>query len=104
MEIAIVLGLLVIAIVLFWKEYFSVDITTLLLLMAMIVLGILSPDEAFSGFSSDIIIILASVFILSGALQRTGLVDALGGQLLRFAGTSQGWLMFVMMILVGGIS
>ncbi|MBA4148210.1 MAG: SLC13/DASS family transporter [Verrucomicrobia bacterium] len=104
MEIAIVLALLVFAIVLFWKELFSVDITTLLLLMALIILGILTPDEAFSGFSTDIIIILASVFIMSGALQRTGLVDALGGLLLRFSGKSEGWLLFLMMALVGTVS
>lgn len=104
MEIAIVLGLLGVAIVLFWKETFSVDITTLLLLMAMIVLGVLTPDEAFSGFSTDIIIILACVFVLSGALQRTGLVDALGAQLLKFSGKNQGWLLFLMMTLVGTVS
>ncbi len=104
MEIVIVFSLLVVAIVLFWKELFSVDITTLIVLIALIVFKILTPDEAFSGFSSDIIIILASIFVLSGALQKTGVVDALGGQLLRFSGKSEGWLLFLMMALVAAVS
>ncbi|MFN7138812.1 MAG: SLC13 family permease, partial [Limisphaerales bacterium] len=104
MEIALVLFLLVLAIVLFWKEVFSVDIITLLLLMTMIVVGILTPEEAFAGFATDIIIILGSVFILSGALQRTGMVDALGAQLLKFSGKSEGWLLLLMMALVGTVS
>lgn len=104
MEIAIVLTLLVVAIVMFWKEFFSVDITTLLLLLVLIIAGILTPDEAFTGFSSEIIIILASVFILSGALQKTGLVDALGVLLQRFSGKNLWGIMFLMMLLVGTIS
>ncbi len=63
MEITIVLGLLALAIVLFALERISVDIITLLLLIALVVSGILTPGEAFAGFSSDIIIILASIFI-----------------------------------------
>lgn len=104
MHIAIVLGLLVLVIVLFAMETLSVDVLTLLLLLTMIVVGILTPEEAFRGFSTDIIIILASIFVISGALQQTGVVDAVGARLLRYAGTSETRLMLVMMITVGGIS
>lgn len=103
-DIFIVLGLLALAIVLFAREVFSVDIVTLLLLIALVVLGYLSPAEAFSGFSSDIIIILASIFVLSGALQHTGVIDAIGSRLLKIAGQSAGRLLLVIMGTAGGFS
>lgn len=104
MEIALVLGLLVTAIILFWRETFSVDVTTVILLIALVVTGILKPDEAFAGFSGDIIIVLASVFIIGGAVQRTGVIDAVAARLLRYFGHNQTWVLLSTMIFVCGIS
>ncbi len=104
MEILIVLGLLALAIVLFALERISVDIITLLLLIALVVSGILTTDEAFAGLSSDIIIILASIFIISGALQRTGMMDAVGARLYKVAGGSQSRMLLTVMVVVSGIS
>ncbi|MEW6668490.1 MAG: SLC13 family permease [Thermodesulfobacteriota bacterium] len=104
MQIALIYGLLVAAIVLFTTERISVDIVTLLLLAALIVTGILTPEEAFSGFSNDIIIILVSIFVLSGALQRTGIVDTLGAHLHQIAGRSPNRFMLALMAMVGGVS
>ncbi len=104
MQIAIVLGLLIIGVILFSFETFSVDIITLLLLIALVLFQILPPDEAFAGFSSDIIIILASIFIISGALQRTGFIDAIGQKLFRFSGQNANRFLLVMMAVVGGFS
>lgn len=104
MEIAIVLGLLALAVVLFSKEIFPVDITTLLLLMGLILSRILTPEEAFSGFSSDIIIILASIFIVSGAIQRTGAIDAIASRLLRISRSSSNRLLFLVMSVGGGLA
>jgi di/tricarboxylate transporter len=68
MQIVIVLGLLFTSIILFALEKMSVDIITLMLLMALVLTGILKPYEAFTGFSNEIIVILASIFVISGAL------------------------------------
>ena len=83
MEIALVIGLLVIAIILFATEKFSVDIVTIGLILVLSLAGIISPKEAFAGFSSDFIIILASIFIISGALSETGLLDKVGSQMIK---------------------
>ncbi len=104
MQIALVLGLLLLAIILFATESISVDIITLLLLVGLIVTRILTVEEAFAGFSSDIVIILASLFVLSGALQQTGMMEAVGMRLYRFAGNSANRLLVILMITVGGIS
>jgi di/tricarboxylate transporter len=81
MDIAIVLSLLVIAIILFATEKFSVDVITLVLIIVLTGIGILTPSEAFDGFSNDFIIILGSIFVISGALQETGILDQLGNRL-----------------------
>lgn len=83
MEIALVIGLLVIAIILFATDKFSIDIVTIGLLLVLSFAGIITPKEAFQGFSSDFIIILASIFVISGALAETGLLDKVGSQMIR---------------------
>jgi hypothetical protein len=47
---------------------------------------ILEPDEALSGFSSEPAVVLAAVFVLSGALFHTGLSDPLGRRIGRTVG------------------
>lgn len=74
-KIAIVLGLLALAVVLFARETLPVDVLTLVLLMVLVGTGTVSVTTAFSGFSSEIIIMLASVFVLGGALR-----DRCGGR------------------------
>jgi di/tricarboxylate transporter len=104
MEIAIVLGLLILAIALFALEVISVDLLTLLLLFVLVQTGILTPEEAFQGFSTDIIVILASIFVMSGAMQTTGVVDVISSRLLRVAGKGLNRLTLLVMGTVGGLS
>jgi di/tricarboxylate transporter len=103
-KIGIVLGLLVLAVVLFAIEIVSVDLLTLLLLLVLVGTQVLSVQDAFSGFSSEIIIILASIFVLCGALQETGVMDALGAKMVRLARGSENRLLLVLMSVVGGVS
>ena len=97
MGIIFVLGLLILALVLFATEKVPVDVITLVLLSALVVAGILTPTEAFEGFSSDIIIILGSIFIISGALHETGVLEATGARLLRLASGSFRRLLLLLM-------
>ena len=89
LPIFLVLFLLVAVVVVFSKEWVPVDVATLLLLCALVLLGILDVEEAFSGFSNDIIIILGSIFVLSGALMKGGVMDHLGEVISRVAGGSR---------------
>lgn len=104
MDIVIVIGLLILALVLFATEKLPVDIITLILLSVLVIAGILTPAEAFEGFSSDIIIILASIFVISGALQETGLLETAGARLLRLARRSERRLVFYLMSAAGMFS
>lgn len=104
MQIAIVLGLLVVAIGLFATEKLSVDVVTLLIVIILTLTQILTPEEAFSGFSSDFIIILASVFIISGALQDTGILDNFGAQISRVNIKNSSILLIIIMLATGAVS
>jgi di/tricarboxylate transporter len=81
MEIALVIGLLIAAIALFATEKIAVDIIAVGLLLVLTATGILTPAEAFSGFGSDFIIMLASLFVVGAALQKSGVLDLLGHKL-----------------------
>jgi len=104
MQIAIVLGLLGFAIALFATEKVSVDVITLVMLIALVVSGVLTIDQAFAGFSDPIIVILASLFVVSGALQRSGVMDALGARLHALAGGGSNRLVFAVMAVVSAVS
>ncbi|MDT0677100.1 SLC13 family permease [Autumnicola musiva] len=98
MEIALVVGLLIAAIILFATEKFSVDVVTIGLLVILCLSGILTPGEAFEGFSSDFMIILASVFVISGALSETGLLDTLGAKLVRHTKSKTSFIAYTMFV------
>ena len=65
LEILTMLLVLVCAVVLFSGEWLRVDVVVLLILSALTISGILTPEETFSGFSSELIIVLASIFVSS---------------------------------------
>ncbi len=103
-DIALLLAMLVAAMVVFTFEWLSVDVVTLLLISALVVSGILAPQEAFSGFANEIIVILGSIFVIAGALEKTGVMDWLGGAVHRLAGRSEGRILPVVMTLSAAMS
>ena len=73
-DIAIALSILVIGFILFVTETFTLDVTALLLLSILFLLGYLSPTEAVSGFSNPAVITIAFLFVLSHALKKNGVL------------------------------
>ena len=51
------------------------DVVALLTLLTAVAVGIVPHDKAFSGFSDDIIVIVASALIVSGAVARSGVIE-----------------------------
>ena len=51
------------------------DLVALLALLACVAVGIVSAEEAFSGFSNDILVIVATALLVSAAVSRSGVVD-----------------------------
>jgi len=83
MEIAIVLGLLVAAIILFSTERVGVDVVTGVLLVVLVLTGILSPNEAFAAFGTEFIVMLASIYVITAAVETSGVLDEVAGRLSR---------------------
>lgn len=104
MQVAIVLILLVLAIIFFALETISVDLITLGLLSLLVLMRILTPAEAFSGFSSDILIFLSAIFVISGALIRTGVLDTIGQFIYQKAGGSYRKLLLLITVCVSCVS
>ena len=59
------------------------DVVAMLALAASLAAGTVAPEEAFSGFSDDIVIIVASALVVSAAVARSQLIEAVLRWLVR---------------------
>ncbi|BCR05953.1 membrane protein [Desulfuromonas versatilis] len=104
MEITLVLTILVIAVILFATELIRMDLVSLMVLMALGLTGLVTPHEAFSGFSNPAVITVAAMFIISSAIANTGATGKLGEKILHVAGNSEPRLIAAIMLTVALIS
>lgn len=74
----VTLGITLVVFVMMLWEKIPVDQTALLGLCALLLTGILTPEEAFQVFSNEAVITVAAMFVLSAALDRTGAIDQVG--------------------------
>lgn len=100
--IAIVLVLLIVALVLFSLERIPIEIVSILLVIALVLTNTLTATEAFAGFGNDIVITIAGLFILTGGLARTGVIDLVGRRLHRTAGDSEFRIVALIMFAAAG--
>ncbi|MEA2206082.1 MAG: hypothetical protein QOE77_2858 [Blastocatellia bacterium] len=82
------LTILVIAFFFFLTEWIRNDLVAVMIVLALYLTRLLTPAEALSGFSSEPAMVIAGIFVLSGALHGTGLSDKLGNSIGRLAGRS----------------
>jgi di/tricarboxylate transporter len=103
-QIFFVLALLAIAVALFASERVSVDVVTFCVLIPLILTGVLSPEQAFRGFSSEAVVSLAAIFVISGALTSTGVLDLVGSRIMKLGGGSEPRVIFLLMIIACCVS
>jgi len=89
MEITLTLLILLIAIILFATEWIRMDLVSLMVLLAVALTGLVTPEEAFSGFSNPAVITVAAMFVLGAGISYTGSISTLGEHLIRMTGHSQ---------------
>lgn len=104
LPIVLLLVILVIALILFSFEWVSPDITALGVLLALVILRLVPTDQAFSGFGSETVMLLLGLLIMTAALMRTGIVEAVSRRLVQFSRARPGSLMAVTMLAVGALS
>jgi len=77
MDQAFVFTVLVVALVLFVWGRWRYDIVALATLLVLAVAGGVDGDEAFLGFGHPAVVTVASVLVISSALERAGVVELL---------------------------
>ena len=103
-QIGYVLLLLLVALVLFASDRFSVDVVGLIVLLALAVPGVLSPKEALAGFADDTILLLVSLFVLTAGIVRTGVVERVGLWLAARGGKNPAGVTRLILVAVAAVS
>ncbi len=70
---------------LYISNWLPTEVTSTIAIAALVLTGILTPDQALSGFASTATVTVAAMFVLSAGLMRTGALEAVTLQLGRFA-------------------
>jgi len=97
-EVIVVLVVLVLVFASFVRERFAPDVTAMLGVAALLVAGVVRPDQFLQAFSNPAPITVGAMFILSAALERTGVIDSMGRLVARLSGTS--WLRTMLVTMV----
>ena len=79
------------------------DLVALCALVLLIVFNILTPEEALSGFSNPIVIMMVGLFVVGGAIFKTGLAKMISSKILRLAGKSELKLFILIMMVTAFI-
>ena len=103
-EIVFVLVLTICAVVLFVTEKFSTDVVAILVMIALLVTGILTPAEGLAGFANTATVTVGAMFVLSAGVFRSGAVNFVSRALGRLARHSSGLTLLVLMVGVGVLS
>lgn len=88
----------------FALEVLPPDITALSALSILLLTGVLNLEEVLGVFSNHAPVTIACMFILSAALERTGVVDALGRLFIQWAGQGELRAMLCLMTVAAGLS
>lgn len=79
------------------------DLVALCALVLLIIFNILTPEEALSGFSNPIVIMMVGLFVVGGAIFKTGLAKMISSKILRLAGKSELKLFILIMVVTAFI-
>ena len=103
-QIVVTFAIVIVALGLLLSDRLRPDLVALMTVVALGASGILTPQEAFSGFGRSAVITIMAIFILAEGLQRNGVIERLGNLLVRLAGRGEGRLVAVVMLAGAGLS
>ncbi len=102
--IFITITVLIVTLIAFIAEWLPVDLTSLSVAVVLMLLGLVSPDEGISGFGNSATITVMAMFILSGGVTKSGVLNIVRDWLIKFGGKNPSQQIFVMGTIVGSIS
>lgn len=95
--------ILLLSVVFFVSGKVRSDIVALSALVLLILLGILTPEEALTGFSNTVVIMMIGLFVVGGAIFKTGLAKMISSRILKLAGTNELKLLVLIMLVTAAI-
>jgi di/tricarboxylate transporter len=103
-EMIVVMVMIGVAIFLFIVEWIRVDMVAILMTVSLPLLHLVTPKEAFSGFSSNAVISIIAVIIIGAGLDKTALINRMVKPVVKIAGNSSSRVVIAMGVTVAGIS
>jgi di/tricarboxylate transporter len=104
LPIAIVLGILVLAVVLFSFERIPIEVSSLLVVALLAVTRVLPPEQAFAGIASDTVVFIFALLAMTQGLASTGVIQLAGQHLALFGRFGPVPFVVVMMLVVSTFS
>ena len=98
------MGVVLLALVCFVGEWFPADVTAITVMVLLMTLGLVTPEEGISDFSNLATITVLAMFILSAGIDRTGAVQAVSHWFIAWGGQRTSRQIVVMGAIVGPIS
>lgn len=90
--------ILILAVISFLLEKIPVNMTVMLTMCALVLTGLVTPQEAVSGFASTTILMLIGVVIVGSALFETGVCDKVAAVVTRYAKTERQMIMAILIL------
>ena len=103
-DVIIVSAILLLAVILLVSEKLPVDVTGLGIIVALMVVGLLSPSEAVAGFANPAPLAVGALFVVSRGLMRTGALNFVTATTIKFTNGSSKRLLLISLVLVGTLS
>lgn len=104
LEIALVFSIIVLAVILFFTEKFTIDTVSIGVMTAFMLTGILNVEEGLAGFSNSATVTVAAMFVVSAAIFNTGLLDTFTQKLGDQAKKGSTYLLMTLMLSAGFLS
>lgn len=95
-----VLGLLLVAVILFMRNKPRMDVVAIMVLVALPLSGVISTQEALAGFSDPSVVVIAALFVIGEGLVRTGIAYQIGEKLIQHSANSEARLLILLMVSV----
>ena len=103
-QILLTLVVIIGALVMFVAEWLPIDTTAIAVMVVLMVLGLVTPDEGIAGFGNSATITVMAMFILSYGITRTGIIQIMRDFLVKWGGSNPSQQILVMGAIVGPIT
>ncbi len=103
-DMILTLAVLALAIILFVFEWVRVDVVGIIMMVLLPLMGLVTPQQAFSGLSSNAVVSIIAVIIIGAGLDKTGVMNKVATPIIKLGGSSERRIMALVSGTVGVIS